>query len=234
MQTKNTHSKALTILGWIAIVLFVGIYIVELLPHSGPPVTIQWIRKTFGPFGQPVLIILNIVIVLAFLALLPFRRPTKNIWKSHGAFFAFVIALMTEMFGWPLVIFVLSPLFDVPQIARGFFSAVGHWPATAGTIVSLSGIVLIAFGWKQIHAAKGLVTSGIYKYMRHPQYTGIFLFTLGWIMHWPSIITLILWPILIAAYVWLAKFEERMALEEFGEAYTEYAANTKRFVPMVV
>ncbi|MFQ5486529.1 MAG: methyltransferase family protein [Desulfobacterales bacterium] len=231
MQTEKIRSKALTILGWTAIILFVGIYIVELLPRHGPPATVRWIRETFGRSG---LIIINIVIVLAFLALLPFRRPTKNVWKSHGAFFAFVIALMTEMFGWPLIILILSPLFEVPQIARNYFSAFGVLPARVGTIISLSGVALIAFGWKQIHAAKGLATSGIYKYMRHPQYTGIFLFTLGWIMHWPSIITLILWPILIAAYVWLAKFEERMALEEFGEAYTEYAANTKRFVPMVV
>ncbi|MFQ5632518.1 MAG: hypothetical protein ACE5I1_27435, partial [bacterium] len=122
MQQKQTRSKILTVLGWVAIILFVGIYIVELLPRHGPPVTVQWIRETFGRSG---LIIINIVIVLAFLALLPFRRPTKNVWKSHGAFFAFVIALMTEMFGWPLIILILSPLFEVPQIARSYFSAFG-------------------------------------------------------------------------------------------------------------
>lgn len=231
MQVEKNRITTLTILGWVAILTFVAIYIVELMPHSGPPVTVRWIRETFGQSG---LIILNIVIVLAFLALLPFRRPTKNVWKSHGAFFAFVIALMTEMFGWPLIIFILSPLFDVPQIAHDFFSIVGHWPARIGTIVSLCGVALIAIGWRQIHAATGLVTGGIYRYIRHPQYTGIFLFTLGWILHWPSVVTLVLWPILIAAYVWLARFEERQALEEFGDAYAEYAAKTKRFVPGVV
>jgi len=225
------NSSFLTILGWTAILFFAAIYLVEFLPHHGPPVTVLWLREHFGRAG---LIIVNIVVVLAFLALLPYRRPTQNVWKSRGAFFAFVIALMTEMFGWPLFIFVLSPLFDVPNIARPYFDTLGHWPAMAGTFLSFWGILLIAFGWKQIHAAAGLVTVGIYRHIRHPQYTGIFLFTLGWIMHWPSLITLALWPVLMTAYVWLAKFEERQILAEFGEAYEIYARKTKRFVPGII
>ncbi len=220
-----------TALGWIAISLFVAIYAVELLPHHGPPTTIRWIRTTLGPSG---LIVLNIVIVLAFLALLPYRRPTKNVWRSRGAFAAFVIALMTEMFGWPLVLFLLSPLVDIPRIAPGYFQAIGHWPATIGTGISFLGIVLIALGWRQIHRAEGLVQTGIYNYLRHPQYTGIFLFTLGWILHWPSVITLALWPVLIAAYVWLALKEEQLIREEFGLVYETYAEVTKRFIPFVL
>ncbi|MFQ6104103.1 MAG: methyltransferase family protein [Candidatus Glassbacteria bacterium] len=231
MKTEAKGSRFLTVMGWTAIILFAAIYVIELFPHHGPPVTIIWIRESLGTGG---LIILNIVIVLAFLALLPFRRPTKNVWKSHSAFFAFVIALMTEMFGWPLFIFLVSPFFEVPTLARGFFGTVGHWPASVGTAISLFGIVLIAIGWKQIHAAQGLVSSGLYRYIRHPQYSGIFLFTLGWIMHWPTVLTLLLWPILIAAYVWLARFEEKQALEEFGESYQAYARETKRFIPFLV
>ena len=75
--------------------------------------------------------------------------------------------------------------------------------------------------------------SGIYKYIRHPQYTGMALFTLGWILHWPSIITLLLWPFMMAAYAWLARFEERQALAEFGVAYKAYQSETKRFIPGV-
>ena len=95
-------------------------------------------------------------------------------------------------------------------------------------------LVLIAAGWHQIHRAAGLVTGGLYRWIRHPQYTGIFLFTFGWILHWPSVITLLLWPILIAAYVWLARFEERQALAEFGEEYERYAARSRRFIPGVL
>jgi protein-S-isoprenylcysteine O-methyltransferase Ste14 len=225
------NKRYLTLAGWISIVFFVLIYGIELLPHHGPPVTIRWIRETLGQAG---LIALNIAIVLAFLLLLPFRRPTKSLWRTQGTFIAFVVALMTEMFGWPLLVFLLSPLMDIPVIAPEYFRALGHWPATVGTLVSMCGLVLIAVGWKQIHRADGIVTGGLYRYIRHPQYTGIFLFTLGWILHWPSIVTLVLWPILIGAYVWLARYEEKQAIEEFGEAYKAYARQTKMFVPFIV
>lgn len=111
---------------------------------------------------------------------------------------------------------------------------VGHVAGTVGTVVSLAGVLLIAVGWAQIHRAGGMVQNGIYRYIRHPQYTGIFLFTAGWILHWPSVITLAIWPVLIAAYVWLSRMEERMAIEEFGDAYRDYMARSKRFIPWVV
>ena len=110
----------------------------------------------------------------------------------------------------------------------------GHTAGTVGTIVSLAGVVLIAAGWGQIHRAESLVQHGLYRYIRHPQYTGIFLFTLGWILHWPSVITLVIWPVLVAAYVWLARFEERMAIDQFGDAYLDYMTRTKRFIPWIV
>ncbi len=221
----------MTLLGWLGIALFVAIYSVELLPHHGRPVTLRWIHEQLGQAG---LIGLNIVIVLAFLALLPYRRTTKGVWKGRGAFAAFVIALMTEMFGWPLLLFLVSPLFEVPNIARPFFDAVGHWPARAGTMMSFLGLVLVAGGWHQIHRAGALVTTGLYRFVRHPQYTGLLLFTLGWILHWPSVVTLLLWPLLVAAYVWLAKKEEQQARDEFGAEWDAYAARTKRFVPGVL
>ena len=227
--------KIISVLGWLAIVLFVIIYGIELLPHQeGPPVTISWIRENFGQTG---LIILNILIVLGFLALLPFRRPTKHIWKSRGTFAAFVIALMTEMFGFPLFIFLLSPLVNVPEVGEIFeegFKIFGQKPALVGTAISFLGLALIAIGWTQIHRAKGMVIKGIYRYMRHPQYTGILLFTFGWLVHWPSIVMLVLWPILIVMYAWLAKQEEKQALEEYGEDYIVYAKRTKRFIPFVI
>ncbi len=223
--------SARTILGWVAIGLFVALYGIEIV-HHGPPVTVRWVRQRVG---TPGLILLNIAIVLAFLALLPYRRPTKHIWKSRGAFIAFAIALMTEMFGWPLVIFLLSPLVEIPVLAREYRRMFDAWhPEAVGTALSLLGLLLIALGWRQIHGARGLVTTGLYRYMRHPQYTGILLFTLGWLVHWPSLVTLVLWPFLAAAYVWLARQEEREAVAEFGDAYLEYARRTKRFIPFLV
>lgn len=222
------RQNILTAIGVTAILLFVAIYAVELVAHSGPPVTILWIRSTFGQGG---LIALNILIVVAFLALLPYRKSTMSTWKSKGVFIAFVIALMTEMFGWPLLIFLIAPLVKVPALHETMRSILGHAGPLIGTWLSMLGVLLIAVGWYKIHRAEGLVTSGIYKYIRHPQYTGIFMFTFGWILHWPSLITLILWPVLVAAYVWLAKREENVVTQEFGEAYLEYAGKTPRFLP---
>ena len=228
-------TKLATVIGWTAIIIFVVIYSIELLPHQeGPPATISWIRENFGQTG---LIILNILVVLGFFALLPFRRPTKHIWKSSGTFAAFIIALMTEMFGFPLFIFLLSPLVSIPEVGEIFeegYKIFGQKPALVGTAISFLGLAIIAIGLAQIHRAKGLITTRIYRYIRHPQYTGILLFTFGWLVHWPSIVMLVLWPILIVMYAWLAKQEEKQALEEYGEDYIVYAKRTKRFIPFVI
>lgn len=228
---NHPKQTILTWLGLAGLILFAAIYSVELVSHSGPPVTITWIRDNLGTGG---LIILNILIVIAFLALLPYRRATVSTWKSKGVYVAFVIALMTEMFGWPLLIFLISPLVEVPALRPLARETLGHAGPILGTWISMIGLVLIAAGWRQIHQATGLVTTGIYRYIRHPQYTGIFLFTFGWVLHWPSVITLILWPILVAAYSWLARREEEAVSREFGEAYLKYAQDTPRFFPKLV
>ena len=221
-----------TAVGLTAIALFFVMYIAELLPHHGPPVTIRWIRAHLGRTG---LILLNIAVVLAFLLLLRYRRPTRNVWVSRGAFIAFFIALMTEMFGYALIVYLASSFVGGPShLTERYFEVVGHWGAVAGTLLSLGGIALIALGWYKIHRATGLVTEGIYRYMRHPQYTGIFLFTTGWLFHWPTVITLILYPLVIGAYVWLARYEEKQLITEFGDAYRQYAQQVKRFIPGVV
>jgi len=108
------------------------------------------------------------------------------------------------------------------------------WPSAIGTALSILGVVLIAIGWTQIHREKELVTRGLYRYIRHPQYAGLLLFTFGWILHWPSVITIILWPILAGAYLWLAQREEKQAVAEFGNAYIEYTKRTKRFIPYII
>ncbi|MCG8608459.1 isoprenylcysteine carboxylmethyltransferase family protein [bacterium] len=222
------NQKILTAVGITAVILFLGIYAFELLAHRGPPVSIVWIRDHFGTKG---LVILNIVIVVAFLALLPYHRSTIGTLKSKGVFVAFVIALMTEMFGWPLLIFLVAPIVEIPSLSGWARANFGHFGPMIGTWLSMIGLLLIALGWRQIHKATGLVTSGIYRYVRHPQYTGMFLFTLGWILHWPSVITLLLWPVLVAAYVWLARREEDGVIAEFGDAYLQYAKTTPRFLP---
>lgn len=225
-MTRLSKSTFLWV-GLGAVVVFVFMYGIELFQH-GKPITIRWIEDVIGRGG---LIALNVVVMIAFLALLPYRRPAETTWRSKGAFIAFVIALVTEMFGWPLLIFLLSPLVEVPSLREWAHRSLGSVGPLAGTWLSMAGLGLVIAGWREIHKTSELVTSGIYRFMRHPQYTGIFLFTLGWLFHWPTVTMLILWPVLISAYVWLAIREERAVAEQFGEEYRRYAERTPRFFP---
>jgi len=164
-------NKIAIVIGFIALAIFVMIYGVELFSHHGPPATVRWIEAHFGRSG---LIALNLFIAAAFLVFLPYRQSTAGTWKSKGAFIAFVIALMTEMFGWPLLIFLLSPLVEIPSLREWAHKFLGHSGPIIGTWLSMLGLVLIVLGWRKIHRATDLVTTGIYRFIRHPQYTGIF------------------------------------------------------------
>jgi len=94
------------------------------------------------------------------------------------------------------------------------------------------GYTLLSKGWTQIHTARGgLVTDGIYAYARHPQYTGLFFMIVGFLVQWPTLLTVLMAPVLLFAYVHLARVEERRAEAEFAEAYNTYVLNTPAFFP---
>jgi len=228
------HASGRTLLavaGLAGAAVFLVLYGPELLPHHGPPATVVWLRAHIGTAG---LVLLNVAAGLAFLLLLPYRRETEPLWRSRGAFAAFVIALMTEMLGWPLLLWLLAPLVQLPSLGRLAHGTLGHLGPLVGTWLSLLGVLLVVLGWRRIHDATGLVADGIYARMRHPQYAGLLLFTLGWLLHWPTILTLLLWPVLIIAYVRLARREEEAMQQRFGESYTAYAATTPRFIPRLL
>jgi len=74
-------------------------------------------------------------------------------------------------------------------------------------------------------------TTGVYAYMRHPQYVGFIAIMFGFLLQWPTILTLVMFPLLVWMYVRLAHAEEHEALREFGRAYEHYAAVTPRWIP---
>jgi protein-S-isoprenylcysteine O-methyltransferase Ste14 len=98
--------------------------------------------------------------------------------------------------------------------------------------MTLIGMLLVFFGWMKIHKSSGLVTGGIYRYIRHPQYTGIFLIITGWMFRWINPTILIMYPILLVLYYRLARREERQVLKEYGDAYLKYKENTPMFFPI--
>jgi len=183
-----------------------------------------------------------VAIFAVFLLFTPFYKRSGI--KPNGAFLAFVVALALEMFGVPLSMYALSGVLG-HYLPDGILwgHTLNGYVGLAGTYVAiacyLTAAVLIISGWRAIYRdywSKGrgegkLVTTGIYRYIRHPQYTGFALITLGMMAEWATLPMLIMWPILGVIYFRLARKEEADMREEFGSAYDEYAEKTGMFLP---
>ncbi len=154
------------------------------------------------------------------------------------------------MYGFPLTIYVLSSIFGLSLsfghaeghllgvlIARtGLMSMESAWAfvMVTSSVVIFLGFFLMSKGWGRIHASAGeLVTDGIYRYVRHPQYLGLIVVTVGLLIQWPTLLTLFMWPVLIIMYYRLAKREEKEAALAFGERYEEYKRRTPMLFPLI-
>ena len=200
-------------------------------------------------YGLWPLVILNAAIFVVFA--FSFTHPhTSRDWRSFGAFSAFIVALFTEMYGFPLTIYLLSGWLQNRFPGVNLLSHNnGHlWETLFGwkgdphlnPIHLLSdgliagGFLLLASAWGVLYRAQRshtLATTGVYARLRHPQYAAFITIMLGLLIQWPTILTLIMFPILVVMYVRLARREERDALATFGSAYAQYAAQTPGFFP---
>lgn len=211
-------------------------------------------------YGLWPLVVVNSGALILFA--LSFTRPrTGRDWRSMGAFSAFLVALFTEMYGFPLTIYLLSGWLGARFPAADIFSHQnGHlWQTLFGwsgdphtnpihlvsTVLIGGGFVLIAEAWSYLHRAQragGVATRGPYRYVRHPQYLGFIAIMVGFLIQWPTLITLLMFPILLRLYVRLARREERSLqtdLAGLGEsvdwesanAYAAYVARTPAFLP---
>ena len=202
-------------------------------------------------YGLWPLVIINsaVFIIFAF----SFTKPrTARDWRSFGAFSAFLVALFTEMYGFPLTIYLLSGWLASRYPGMDFLSHnMGHlWSTLLGWqgdphispfhilsyVFIFGGFALISAAWKVLYEAQRahqIAVTGPYARMRHPQYVGFVLIMFGFLLQWPTLITLIMFPILVTMYARLARREERESLAEFGEAYARYTAVTPAFIPRV-
>lgn len=198
-------------------------------------------------YGFWSLVVVNAGLFIFFI--LSFMTPVKQReWRSMSVTIAFFVALFTEMYGFPLSIYILTGMLGSRYPALNPFShASGHlWVVFLGggaimlAVVHLISnlLVIIGFsimwrGWRQIHGARGeLVTDGLYRYVKHPQYSGLFLVMIGMLIQWPTVITALMFPILVYVYYRLSKKEEGEALTLFGDEYRRYMDNTPMFVPL--
>ena len=200
----------------------------------------------YGLWG---LAILNIVIFVGF-AFSFFKPQTRTDWRSFGAFSSFLVALFVEMYGFPLTIYVFSGWLQsrYPEVnwlshdAGHLLEVLFGWKANPhfGPFHILSfvfiggGFMLISAGWKVLYEAQRqhrLAATGIYAWIRHPQYVGFVLVMFGFLLQWPTLLTLAMFPVLTFMYVRLSLREEKVAEVEFGDAYRRWAAVTPRFFP---
>lgn len=200
-------------------------------------------------YGLWSLVVINSVVFLIFA--FSFTRPnTARDWRSFGGFAAFVVALFTEMYGVPLTIYLLSGWLGARYPGLNLFSHdAGHlWNTLLGwkgdphlnplhllsSVLIFGGFILLAFAWDVLYAAQRggrLAVTGPYAMVRHPQYAAFITIMAGFLLQWPTVLTLLMFPVLIVMYVRLGRSEEQDALATFGGEYAAYMAATPGFLP---
>lgn len=200
-------------------------------------------------YGLWTLVIINSLVFLLFA--FSFTKPrTARDWRSFGAFAAFIVALFTEMYGFPLTIYLLSGWLGSRYSGLGLYShETGHlWHTLLGmkgnphfdpfhilsNLFIFGGFLWLAAAWDVLYKAQRqhkLATTGPYASVRHPQYVAFVLIMFGFLLQWPTLPTLVMFPILVTMYVKLARREEKEALAEFGDAYARYMETTPAFFP---
>ena len=191
-------------------------------------------------------ITLIVVVLVSWFFYRYFAPKNWREWAGAGVVQAFIIALYAEMYGFPLTIYLLVRFFglDSEYMSASLWSTLVGLGETGmmismllGYALAFTGIGLFIQGWREVHKARGenrLVTGGLYAYVRHPQYTGLFIALFGeGVVHWPTLFSVGLLPIIIFIYYRLSKREELAVIKEFGEEYIEYQKRVPMFIPRV-
>ncbi len=206
-------------------------------------------QQTLPAYGLWGLVFINSAIFIIF-AFSFFKPRTSGDWRSFGAFSAFLVALFTEMYGFPLTIYLFSgwlssrfPGVDwLSHDAGHLLETMFGWRSNPhfgpfhmlSFVFIIGGFSMISVGWRKLYLAQRhgeLASTGIYSYIRHPQYTGFVLVMFGFLLQWPTLVTLAMFPVLTIMYVRLARSEEREALAAYGDAYKTYMSQVPAFIP---
>ncbi|PKO82969.1 MAG: isoprenylcysteine carboxyl methyltransferase [Betaproteobacteria bacterium HGW-Betaproteobacteria-11] len=202
-----------------------------------------------GDYGLWFLVIINSVFFILFAASF-FKPRSGQDWRTLGMFSAFVVALFTEMYGFPLTIYLLSGWLterfpgvnwlshDAGHLPEMLFGWKGNPHFGPFHLLSnafiLGGFWLLAKAWPVLYRAQKegkLACTGPYARIRHPQYAAFILVMSGFLLQWPTLITLTLFPILVMTYVRLARREEQQTMASFGDDYRNYMRSTPGWWP---
>ena len=198
-------------------------------------------------YGLWALVVINSAVFILF-AISFFHPRGGRDWRALGGFSAFIVALFAEMYGYPLTIYlagsVLGDTVGLSHNAGHLWVDLVGWKGdphlspfhVASWIFIAGGFWLIAVAWSRLHAAAQagrLATGGPYERVRHPQYAGFIAIMVGFLLQWPTLPTLVMFPILLVVYRRLAIREEEEVAAAFGEDWDAYAARTPRFVPQI-
>lgn len=194
------------------------------------------------------LVFLNSLIFIVFA--FSFIRPkTKLDWRALGVFSAFIVALFAEMYGFPLTIYLLSGWLGSSAGMALLTHNSGHlWQDLLGwqgdphlsplhllsNVLIAAGFILLYRAWRVLYAAQvshHLARTGPYARVRHPQYLGFLTIMLGFLLQWPTLLTLLMFPVLVVVYLRLARSEEQAILAEFGDDYAAYRQEVPAFIP---
>ena len=207
---------------------------------------------TENAYGLWSLVIINSLVFIIFA--FSFTKPkTPRDWRSFSAFSAFIVALFAEMYGFPLTIYLLAgwlqtryPGVDISSHNSGhLWHTLLGWRGDPHTdplhmlsfVFIGGGFILLASAWKILYQAQRnhqLAITGPYAKIRHPQYDAFVLIMFGFLLQWPTLLTLLMFPVLVWMYVRLARTEERDVETRFGERWRVYAAHTPRFFPKLL
>ncbi len=202
-------------------------------------------------YGLWTIVIINSLVFIIFA--FSFVKPkTSRDWRSFGGFSAFIIALFTEMYGFPLTIYLLSGWLgtrypglnllthDSGHLWYTFLGYNGN-PHTApihllSNILIFIGMYVIFTAWRVLHDAQQsgtMATTGMYAFIRHPQYTAFMIIMIAFLLQWPTLSTLLMFPVLVWIYMRLARQEEIDSISYFGDEYIKYAEVTPAFIPLI-
>jgi len=196
-------------------------------------------------YGLWALVVINSAVFILF-AVSFFHPHGGRDWRALGGFSAFIVALFAEMYGYPLTIYLAGSVFGdklgLSHNAGHLWTDLIGWQGdphvspfhVASWILIGGGFWLIAAAWTRLHAAAQtgrLAIEGPYERVRHPQYAGFIAIMVGFLLQWPTLPTLVMFPILVVVYRRLAIREERDVAAAFGAEWDAYAAQTPRFVP---